>query len=155
MRHLLLGIFIVLPALCQDQQTCLWMNSATAGGLLSGAVTSRVIHSSKNKDDATCTFSRGTYELQIIVETMAARSRQFAKFTSTCGSSAAPLKTIGNEAVACSLNPGNGGVGEQVIGRVRDRAFIIRISTNNQSIAPASLLEKASIAAEQVAGNLF
>jgi hypothetical protein len=53
-----------------------------------------------------------------------------------------PLKAIGSEALAC-----RGEAGEQVVGRVRDRAFLVRITTNDR--------EKVRKVAEMVAGSMF
>jgi len=53
-----------------------------------------------------------------------------------------PLKAIGTEALAC-----RGETGEQVVGRVRDRAFLVRITTNDR--------EKVRKVAEMVAGSMF
>lgn len=155
MRLILLAIFVALPGLCQNEQTCPWMNAATAGGVLGGTVTSTVTRSSKNKDDATCFFARSSYDLEVSVQTMTAPAKDFANLISACGSSAMPLKAIGNEAVTCRFDRKDGGAGEQVIGRVRDRAFVIRISANDRSATADSLREKARTVAEQVAGNLF
>jgi hypothetical protein len=44
---------------------------------------------------------------------------------------------------------------ERVVGRVRDRAFVVRISTNDRSAQSGALREKARKVAEQVAGILF
>jgi hypothetical protein len=61
-----------------------------------------------------------------------------------------PLKAIGNEALACSDDHA-----ELVVGRVRDRAFLVRLGTNDHSTQPSALREKARRVAEQVAGILF
>jgi len=53
-----------------------------------------------------------------------------------------PLKAIGSEALAC-----RGEAGEQVVGRVRDRAFLVRITANDR--------EKVRKVAEMVAGSMF
>jgi hypothetical protein len=42
-----------------------------------------------------------------------------------------------------------------VVGRVRNRAFIVLLSTSDSSMTQSSLREKARRVAEQVAGNLF
>jgi hypothetical protein len=54
------------------------------------------------------------------------------------------MKAIGNEAVACS----DGGA-EQVVGRVREHAFLVRLSGT-----PGARVKVRGIA-EQVAGILF
>ncbi len=155
MRSVLLGIFFLLPALCETDQTCPWLNAATAGGVLGGDVTSAVTHSTKNKNDAICSFVRTTYDLQITVETMAAPPKDFAKYAGGCSLKPTPLKGIGNEAVACAVQAGDGQRAEQVVGRVRDRAFVIQIRTKDRAETETSLREKVRSVAEQVAGNLF
>ncbi len=145
MRLILLAVFVVLPGLCQNEQSCLWMNAATAAGILGGAVDVTLAH------PVACEFDRQkppVYTLQIKVGTRIAKSNK-------CASNPTPLKAIGNEAIACTEEGKNGQRIEWVIGRVRDQDFVIRIGTNDSSATPASLLEKARTAAEQVAGNLF
>jgi hypothetical protein len=47
---------------------------------------------------------------------------------------------------------------EKVVGRVRDQAFIISISSsidNNLSLTPEARRKSANLLAEQVAGSLF
>lgn len=72
-----------------------------------------------------------------------------------CASPAEQLSAIGNEARACAYQGKPGWIAEQVVGRVRDQAFLVRISTKDQSAAPKVLREKARKVAEQVAGILF
>lgn len=72
-----------------------------------------------------------------------------------CGSPAEQLRAIGNEAQACTYQGKPGWIAEQVVGKVRDQAFLVRISTKDQSAAPKILREKARKIAEQVAGILF
>ena len=107
----------------------------------------------KAGDDASCDFIRHagsqTFELRIETETMP--SPDFQSFAARCHPPVERLKAIGNEALACGDESG-GRHAEQVVGRVRDRAFLVRISTAGQ---PAALREKARKIAEQVAGILF
>lgn len=122
------------------------MNAATAAGILGGAVDATVASS------AGCEFVRkkspsDTLRIQV-------GTNKLDK-TEICGSSATPLKGIGNEAVACAETEKSGGRIEWIVGRVRDQNFAIRIGTADPSTTQASLLEKAKAAAEQVAGNLF
>ena len=158
MRWVLLASFIALPALCQGEQICPWMNAATAGGFLEGSVSSTVVHPKQNSDDATCEFVRQqlppAHTLRIEVETMTAPS-EFSSLAARCGASGTPLKAIGNEAFTCSKHEKAEQRIEEVVGRVRNRAFIIRLTTTDHSIAQASLREKARNVAEQVAGILF
>ena len=105
--------------------SCPWLNQATAAGVLGGTVT-----------QAGCTFARGSVELRIEA------AKDFESYAATCRSEPVPLKAIGSEALAC-----RGEAGEQVVGRVRDRAFLVRITTNDR--------EKVRKVAEMVAGSMF
>ncbi len=160
MRRLLPTLLaaVALAALCEAEENCPWMNAATAGGVLGGAVT-KTVKKGKSSDDANCEFIRqqGAFvsTLRIEVATMTAARSEFASYTAQCGSSATALKAIGNEAVACSAAGKDGEVAEQAVGRVRNQAFVIRIGSNDGSTARDVLREKVRKVAEQVAGNLF
>jgi hypothetical protein len=65
------------------------------------------------------------------------------------------VKAVGNEAVACTADEKPGWLAEQVVGRVRDQAFLVRVGSNDRAAAPKDLREKARGVAEQVAGYLF
>ncbi len=136
-----------------------WLNAATASGILDGPVTATVTHPNQNKDDATCDFVRHEGSvisgLQVGVETMKDPARDFASYTAQCGLDAVPLRAIGNEALVCSLRGKKKQVSEQIVSRVRDRAFIVRMSSNAPSTAQNELREKVEKIAEQVAGFLF
>jgi len=143
-----------LPSIAAAAEICPWLNAATAGGALGGPVAMTVTRA-KAGDDATCNFVRRDgslqFELRIEVETMPSPAKDFASYTARCHSVAVPLKAIGNEALACS----DGQHAEQVVGRVRDRAFLVRVSTSDPSSQPSALRDKARKVAEQVAGILF
>jgi hypothetical protein len=81
-------------------------------------------------------------------------SREFASYTAKCGRNATPLRAIGNEALLCSLRSKNQ-FSEQVVSRVRERAFLVRVSSNSSGPERAELLDKSQKIAEQVAGFLF
>jgi hypothetical protein len=187
LQGILLIVFFSFPALCRAQESCLWLNAATAGGVLGGAVTATVSHpkahppkvqtanakssagplsadpevtgyAGNGMDDSDCAFLRqppfaGT--LRIAVRTMSAPAKEFASYKARCGPHAVPLKAIGNEAFACTLHEKNGQRSEQVVGRVRERAFVIRLSIEDPSVTQSLLGEKAQKVAETVAGNLF
>jgi len=151
----LLFVIACLPPIGEAAEICPWLNAATAGGFLGGAVTDVTVARAKTGDDATCNFVRHEgsllLELRIEVGTMRSAAMDFASYTARCHSAAVPLKAIGNEALACS----DGQLAEQVVGRVRDRAFVVRISTSDRSSQPSALREKARKVSEQVAGFLF
>jgi hypothetical protein len=140
-------------------ETCPWLNAATAAGVLGGAVTDMTVKRAKTADDASCTFIRRqgslVMELRIEVETMTAPAKEFTAYAARCRTATVPLQAIGNEAVACSDDNAPTGRAEQVVGRVRDRAFLVRIGTSDRSARSEPLGDKARDVAEQVAGVLF
>lgn len=135
----ILAIVICLPALAEVR--CTWLNAATAAAVLGGAVQLTITPGS-------CEFVHQDTSLRIEVGATNAPHAQ-------CGSPAEQLKAIGNEAQACAYQGKPGWIAEQVVGRVRDQAFLVRISAKDQSAAPKNLREKARKIAEQVAGILF
>jgi len=154
------AVWLLLPAIGRAAESCPWMNPATAGGLLGGAVTLTVTHENANRDDAACDFIREggnvISELRIGVQTMDPPRSEYTAHAAECGADTMPLKAIGNEAVVCSPDEGNGGKrSARVVGRVRNRIFTILVGTTDSAATRDSLREKARAAAEQVAGNLF
>jgi hypothetical protein len=137
-RLLLLAIF--LPALAAAQARCRWLNTATAGGVLGGTVEVTVT-------PTRCEFVRQGITLTIEVTSANAPAAH-------CGPGAESLKAIGNQSVACEYEGKPGWTGEQVVGTVRDQAFLVRMTTSEPSLAK-TLREKARKIAEQVAGILF
>jgi hypothetical protein len=150
----------LLPALSQAQESCPWLNPATAGGALDGSAELAVTHPNANhKGDVTCDFTRQqgsiTRELRIEVQTITKAGNEYAVAIEPCKTKPAALKAVGNEALTCSLE-GEKQRAEQVVGRMRDRVFVVRIKTNDTAWAPPDLLrEKTRHVAELVAGNLF
>jgi hypothetical protein len=135
----ILAIAFCLPAPAEDR--CAWLNAATAAGVLGGEVHMTLSQGS-------CEFVHQETSLRIEVGPANAPHAQ-------CGSPAEQLRAIGNEAQACTYQGKPGWIAEQVVGKVRDQAFLVRISTKDQSAAPKILREKARKIAEQVAGILF
>ncbi len=133
---------------------CPWLNAATAEGVLEGPVQTTV---AKNGDDATCEFSRrdSSGKLRIEVVAMHASRDELAAYQAECSVPGVPLKAIGNQALACSVDTRNREVAEQVVGRVRRQAFLVRVSSSASGFERQVLREKAEKVAEQVAGNLF
>jgi hypothetical protein len=162
MRKLSFFFFVtfLLPALGHAQESCPWLNSATAGGALDGSAELAVTHPNANhKSDVTCDFIKQqgsvTRELRIEVHTITKAGNEYAVAIEPCSSKPVALKAVGNEALTCSLD-GNKQRAEQVVGRMRDRVFVVQIKTNDTSWAPPDLLrEKTRTAAEMVAGSLF
>jgi hypothetical protein len=173
-------LFVVLSgaagASCHAKDMCPWINEATAAGYLHGDVTMTVTHTSTGADkaaaaaatatgtsvtvgDATCEFVRhdaaGATRLRIEVVTMSDVAAMFPGFRGRCGSDGQPVRAIGNEAVVCGMKAmERAGVAEQVVGRVRERAFVVSISAA-AGTDQATMRETTLRVAEQVAGFLF
>jgi hypothetical protein len=154
-----LGLLCLPSARCLAQARCLWLNAATAGGILGGEVEMSVTPLTTAGDE-TCEFTRtdGTMMsmLRIEVHTMELPAKDFASSLSRCGGGTLPLKRIGNEAVQC-LSMGSAQTAqEQVIGRVRERIFILTVRRKPAAIASKEALrEDTRNTAEQIAGSLF
>jgi hypothetical protein len=160
---------LCLPGACRGNEACPWLNRATAAGFMEGSVTSNVTFSIKDKsdvnysntekNDATCEFTRheGSFvlTLRIEVETIKSPFDSFVSYVARCGGPATPLKAIGNEAIACTIDGKKKQVSAQVVSRVRGRAFTVRITSNSDLWDRGMLCEKARNVAEQVAGFLF
>ena len=156
-------------ATSEAKETCPWMNDQTAAGFLGGDVTSNVTfaikdktdpnYSNVDKNDAVCEFTHHqgstSITLRIDVETMAGSPSSFSTYVARCGPNGTPVRAIGNEAVACDLDGKNKMISEQVVSRVRGRAFTVRIVSTAGSFDKELLRQKACNVAEQVAGFLF
>ena len=108
-------------------------------------------------DDSDCTFLRQppiAGALRIQVRTLSTPAKEFASYKARCSPHAVPLQAIGNE-VLPAISKKSGRLSEQVVGRVRERAFVIRLRIDDASISQSLLREKAQKVAETVAGNLF
>jgi hypothetical protein len=163
MRKLSFFFFFVtflLPTLGYAQESCPWLNPATAGGALDGSTELAVTHPNANhKGDVTCDFMKQqgsvTRELRIEVQTITKAGNEYAVALEPCKTKPAAVKAVGNEALTCSLDSDKQRA-EQVVGRMRDRVFVVWIKTNDTAWAPPDLLrEKTRNVAELVAGNLF
>ncbi len=159
-RTFLLGLAILVPTLAYGQAKCPWMNEATAAGILGGEVT--VTANITGHGDGVCQFSRqqGTIlrQLRISVSVMSDISKDFAAYLAQCPPNGAHLAAVGNEAVTCSDNNKAELYSEEVVGRVRDQAFAVSVSSsvgNDASMTQEMRRAKANLAAEQVAGTLF
>ena len=79
----------------------------------------------------------------------------FPGFRGRCGTDSLPVRAIGNEAVVCGMTAtARGGVAQQVVSRVRERAFVVSISAG-AGTDQATLRETTLRVAEMVAGFLF
>jgi hypothetical protein len=168
LRSVLLGfiaIFAAHPGTCLAQASCPWMNAATAGGFLGGEVQLAV--SGANSDgDATCDFLSAANpdhasHLRIAVHTMADTVKEFPGYLALCHAGSIKLKGIGNEAIRCVPNSGVNAGEELIVGRVRERAFIITVKADWISQPPSPTKTRNPISdnsenlAEMVAGAIF
>jgi hypothetical protein len=158
-----------MAAATEAKGSCPWMNEATAAGFIGGDVTSTVTFAIRNenhpnysnvdKNDATCEFVRRLGStvmiLRIEVETMAGPPSSFATYVARCGPRNIPVRAIGNEAVACDVEGKKNSISEQIVSRVRGRAFTVRLTASAGSVDRDLLRQKARNVAEQVAGFLF
>jgi hypothetical protein len=154
------GLVFALTTCRAEQGHCPWLNDATASGVLNGPVTLNL--ETAPEDQTICVFTnlrtaKDYSALRIMVQPLTDVTKAVASRESQCTSPAAALKAIGNEAVSCSADVGYSR-GEQVIGRVRDRLFIVTVISTmaHDPLMTRPLLQaKARMIAEQVAGALF
>jgi hypothetical protein len=156
----LLAVALLMPAACRAQAKCPWLNEATARGILGGPVTAAVKITEPGPQVCEFTQQQGTTlrELTIWVNAMTDIPKQFPRYLSQCSPKSTPLRAIGNEAVACSVQTHGNLYAERVVGRVREQAFVISVSSglrDDPSLTPEMRREKAKLVAEMVAGILF
>lgn len=157
---LLLSLFLLTPAVCHAQTKCPWINQATASGILGGEVTATA--NVDNQGRGVCKFSRqegaAVRELRISVDIMTDIAKQFRAYLAQCPPKSAPLRAIGNEAVICSVEGKENQYAEKVVGRVRNQAFVVSVSStlrDDQVMTQEMRRDKANLIAEMVAGTLF
>jgi len=162
----LTALLLSSPSVCRAEAQCPWMNAATAGGFLGGEV-QMTVTAVTDDGDATCQFARQVSSganamLRIAVHTMPQASQDYTGYLALCGAGAIPLKGIGNEAVQCIPRSGASKGEELIVGRVRDRAFIITIKAEWIAQPPSSptktrnpISDDSENIAEQVAGSMF
>jgi hypothetical protein len=161
LKWTILASLVFVSATCKAEEGhCAWLNDATASGVLNGPVTLDI--ETAPGDQTICMFTnlktaKDYSVVRIMVQPLTDVTKAVASRESLCTSPAAALKAIGNEAVSCSADVGYSR-GEQVIGRVRDRLFIVTVSStmaHDPSMTRPLLKEKARMIAEQLAGALF
>jgi hypothetical protein len=160
LKWILFFKLLLLTASGKAQAHCAWLNDATASGFLNGPVTLDL--ETAPDDQSICTFTnlktaKDYSTLRIMVQPLKDVNNAVALHKSLCTSAPVALKGIGNEAVSCAADVGYSR-GEQVIGRVRDRLFIVTVSSTmaqDPSTTRQLLQEKARAIAEQIAGALF
>ncbi len=136
---------LMLAPMAAAAEHCTWLNAATAGGFLGGAANLTV-------QPGSCEFRRtaGGHELVLRIEVAPANAPH-----PQCGASGEALRGVGNEATACAYEGTGGWRGQQVTGRVRDQAFLVRMASNDPAPDEKALRQKVRDIAEQVAGILF
>jgi hypothetical protein len=149
------------PSISKAANNCKWINEATSGGLLGGDAVGEVTPEVPGQPTV-CTFTQmtdgGKRTLRIAVEIAADPRARLATIEQNCGPDAAPLKAIGNEALICAADDRKAGMGERIVGRVRDQVFTITMTSTlkNDPILTRDILKtRIYTAAEQVSGNLF
>jgi hypothetical protein len=159
-HSLLLGLAILMPAACHAQVKCPWINEATVRGILGGGVTSTAKVSERG--GGVCEFSRQqgavVHQLRVSVDIMTDIPKQFPPYLAQCPPKSVPLRAIGNEAFMCSIQDNEDRSVERVVGRVRDQAFVVSVSSsvpNDSSMTEEMRRSKANLVAEQIAGILF
>jgi hypothetical protein len=140
------------------EDRCPWLNSATASGVLNGPAESKV-HRTADGGTTCLFFTRvpASSTLSIVVTSLDAMKGVASFDRRQCTSPIIPLKGIGNEAQACSIETGHEAE-EKVTGRVRDKRFTVYIEVSAASDQPfdrKALQQQAENIAEQVAGSLF
>lgn len=157
---LLAGLVIVMPGVCHAQAKCPWINEATARGILGGDVT--LTAKVSDRGEGICEYSRQqgavVRQLRVAVNIMTDIPKQFPTYLAQCPPKSNPLRAIGNEAVACSSAGKGRASAEMVVGRVRDQAFVVSLSSSlkdDPSMTEEMRRQKVNLVAEQVAGILF
>jgi hypothetical protein len=170
----LLSSFLLCSASARAQQAeaCPWLNRATAAGVLGGDVRVAVTHPEKDQieqingaaADATCEFTLSTGAhgtvLRIAVHSMQDHKKDFGAYLVSCGSSGHRLVGVGNEAIACMVQKDPSEVTQQVIARVRERAFVFSWSMPKPKPGIGEkdlqiIRDKVQNMTEQIAGSLF
>ena len=154
---MLLGT-LLSPVFCPAQTTCPWINAATATNAPSGSsISTGQITVAGNECRFRYQDGGVAYVLRVTVQDIENGNKVMKMKEAECTSKKIALPGIGNEAVLCGADM-RSSLGEQVIGRVRDRIFTVIVSAKTGHNSPTirkSLCDKAENGAEQVAGNLF
>jgi hypothetical protein len=157
---LLVGMAIVMPSVCLAQVKCPWINEATARGILGGDVT--LTAKVNDRSEGVCEFSRqqgaAVRQLVVSVNVMTDISKQFRTYLAQCPPKSDPIRAIGNEAVTCTSRGKGHSSAEIVVGRVRDQAFVVSLSSSvgdDPSMTQEMRRQKVNLVAEQIAGILF
>jgi len=158
---LLSFLLLTLSTVCRAKNDCPWINEATAGGLLGGDAVGDFKTASQGQP-AVCTFiakdESATRTLTVSVLQTPDFDAALQSAMRVCASDSTPIQAIGNQASVCMQDNRKGGLGELVVGRVRDQVFTILLGSSLKGdliLTRRELRSRIYTAAEQVAGNLF
>ncbi len=155
---ILLLVTLLFPLSVKAESQCPWINKATVAD---SQDTSVKLETQATGDEGSCLFryqeGKDVYQLHITVRNVTNSASLLMLYESQCASGVTRLSGVGNEAVLCRAKP-RLLYAVQVVGRVRNQVFVVYVSeepAKDESEMRMSLQEKATIAAKQVAGNLF
>ncbi len=155
------AVALLAPAASHAQVKCPWLNEPTARGILGGDDETLSVKLN-NQGAGLCMFTiqhgAAIHVLRISVSLMTDVPKQFPAYLAHCPPKSPPLPATGNEAVTCSTHTKENHYAELVVGRVRNQAFVVSVSSTVQddpSMTQAMRREKANLTAEMVAGILF
>lgn len=157
-RIVIIGALSLVPIMASAEDHCPWLNDATASGILNSPAVVKVHRTAA--DGIACLFFShvpASPTFSIVVTGSGAMNRESSFELGRCTSPLIHLKGIGNEAEACSIETGHAAE-EIVIGRVRDKRFVVSINMSaggDQPFDQKVSRQKAESVAEQVAGALF
>jgi hypothetical protein len=184
MQRAFFMLLFCLPAIAHGQQTCSWLNAATAGGLLGGPVTLSVVQAEPKADlhSANATSSYGptsanasstTYNMNVVDDA----DCTFTRSPAPAGEMHIKVVTVADAQTAFhtyAAQCGGRGIPLKAIGNEaitcdlkgkhghpselvigRIRDRVFQLTIVDRSTTPAALREKARAASEIVAGNLF
>lgn len=153
-------LFILAAMACRGQTICPWMNQATASGLIATPMDAPQMQGTF--PNITCVYTSTPAAeittLTIQVAQMAKVSSEFSGYMAKCSGGKVLLKAIGNEAEMCPVDGLPRTRAEIVVGRVRDRAFVVTLSRTGRLKAPIqrdTMESQTHAVAEQIAGFLF
>lgn len=150
-------LLLMVASHCPAETACKLLNKATAAGIFN--MNDDFAGQAVINESAPCNFhyhdERVEYSLVIEVRDQSVGNEMLGG--ATCNSGEKALRGIGNEAFLCEVTA-RWTATAQIRGRVRDQLFLITLTSHGKSEALMdrdTLRENVTLAAEQVAGNLF
>lgn len=155
----ILATIILLASAGTAESDCPLLNRATASGVLGGKVSQQIHASSTGKISCMFGYQDGKVESVLTLTVFSSQDphQDVRADESSCSSAARQIQGIGNSADICRAD-NRASWGEQVVGRVRDKVFVIYLRTRQKTqteIPRARLTDNAIEVAEHVAGDLF